>query len=79
MDDEDYFKLIILGTTFFLGFIILLSGLADVSLAINPNTWFSDVLNALRASGTGALKVIVGIILIGYVVAPNAVKVILSR
>ena len=77
MDDE--FGLLVLGVTFFLGVIFLLSGFADFSVAINPDTWLSDFLNALRAGGTGALKIIVGLVLMGFVVAPGAVKVIFQR
>jgi len=77
MDDE--FGLIVLGVTFFLGVLLLLSGFADLSVAINPDTWLSDILNAVRAGGTGALKIVVGLILTGFVVAPDAVKVIFQR
>ncbi|MBA7645440.1 hypothetical protein ES703_53198 [subsurface metagenome] len=77
MDDE--FAFIVLGITFFLGVILLLSGFADLSVAINPDTWLSDFLKAVRAGGTGALKIFVGLILTGFVVAPGAVKVIFQR
>jgi len=76
--DENVFTALCI-IAFFLGVILIISGFADLGVAIRPENFMSDLLESLSRGGTGALKITVGLVLIIAVIAPNSLRVIFRR
>lgn len=59
---------------FFLGLILLLWGFSDLSWMFNSENPFGFI----QAGGTGTMKILIGFGLMVAVIAPQALKVIIS-
>jgi hypothetical protein len=64
---------------FIAGLILIISGFADLGIAITPENFLTHFLAILSGIGTGTLKITVGVVLVVAVIAPEALRVIFSR
>ena len=79
MSDEETIMLALMVIAFLVGLILLATGFSDLGSALNFDLLLSNPLESLSNGGIGSLKVVVGVVLIIGVIAPNALKVIFNR
>lgn len=79
MSDEDTIFIILQIIAFFIGLLLIASGFSDLGRALSLDTLLTTPLDSLSGGGTGTLKIIVGVVFVIAVIAPNALRVVFER
>ena len=78
MSDSEDVWVVLLVVTFVIGALLIMSGIADMGSALKVDNLVSHPLDSMTGSGIGVVKAIIGLALVMAVIAPQALKVIIS-
>jgi uncharacterized membrane protein HdeD (DUF308 family) len=78
MSNSEDVWVILLVVTFVIGILLIISGIADMGSALKVDNLINNPLDSMTVSGVGVVKAIMGLALVLAVIAPQALKVIIS-